>query len=333
MKRLCPTDSIDDETDRKRIRKLYFKDICMKRSTLQTTGFVISILIAQCTLAETTTLSKHDQLKIAVQKICPVSGKPLGSMGAPTKVKVGDEEIFICCQGCTQGQINRQHWATIHANFANAQGKCPVMEKALPVKPKWTIVKGQIIYICCPPCTKKIQADPGKYLAKIDAYYNASLKQSSNDPVASHTGHADERRLPASTNAIPKSRDQLRIAVQGICPVSGNRLGSMGETVKVKAGGVDLFLCCEGCRQGKVDSEHWTTIHSNIANAQGICPVMEKKLPANPASTIVNGQVVFVCCPPCTKKIEAEPAKFLAKVDSYYESSLRQQANSSTVSR
>ena len=155
----------------------------MKLFRLQTAGFAISILFAQFAFAETSTLSKHDQLKIAVQKICPVSGKPLGSMGAPTKVKVGDEEVFLCCPGCAQGQINKQHWATIHANFAKAQGKCPVMEKALPAKPKWTIVRGQIIYICCPPCTKKIEADPQKFLTKVDTYYKSSLAQQAKSPT------------------------------------------------------------------------------------------------------------------------------------------------------
>ena len=144
-----------------------------------------STLLVACLSAQTNTLSKHDQLKIATQKICPVSGNPLGSMGTPTKVRVGDEEVFLCCQGCTQGQINKQHWATIHANFAKAQGKCPVMEKTLPAKPKWTIVKGQIVYICCPPCTKKIQADPDKYLAKVGSYYTASLKQQAKSPTIS----------------------------------------------------------------------------------------------------------------------------------------------------
>ena len=34
------------------------------------------------------------------QKICPVSGKPLGDMGHPIKVIVGDQPIFLCCKGC-----------------------------------------------------------------------------------------------------------------------------------------------------------------------------------------------------------------------------------------
>ena len=50
------------------------------------------------------------------------------------------------------------------------------MKKDLPKQPKWTVVEGQIVYVCCPPCTKKIEADPETYLQKIDELYVASLK-------------------------------------------------------------------------------------------------------------------------------------------------------------
>ena len=118
----------------------------------------------------------RDQLRAAVQKICPVSGQKLGSMGTPIKVQTGKETVFLCCKGCMQRKINAKHWAAIHANIARAQTKCPVMQKVLPKNPKWTIVEGQIVYICCPPCTKKITADPKTYLQKVDQLYTASLK-------------------------------------------------------------------------------------------------------------------------------------------------------------
>ena len=119
---------------------------------------------------------KHEALCIAVQQICPVSGNKLGEHGKPIKTKVGEELVYLCCQGCLKGKIDKQHWATIHANMAKAQGKCPVMKKALPKNPKWTIVNGQIVYVCCPPCTKKIAADPKTHLKTVDTYYAAWLK-------------------------------------------------------------------------------------------------------------------------------------------------------------
>jgi hypothetical protein len=34
------------------------------------------------------------------QKVCPVTGKPLGSMGAPVKVDVAGRAVLVCCEGC-----------------------------------------------------------------------------------------------------------------------------------------------------------------------------------------------------------------------------------------
>jgi YHS domain-containing protein len=120
--------------------------------------------------------AKRDRLHAAVQKICPVSGMRLGEHGAPIKVKVGKETLFLCCKACLKRKIDPRHWAKIHANFAKAQRICPVMKHELPKKPKWTIVEGQIVYVCCPPCTKKVEADPKAYLKAIDGLYAAWLE-------------------------------------------------------------------------------------------------------------------------------------------------------------
>ncbi|MCA9212801.1 MAG: hypothetical protein KDB27_07045, partial [Planctomycetales bacterium] len=99
-------------------------------------------------------------------------------------------------------------------------------------------------------------------------------------------------------------------------------LGSMGTPHKVKVGKVEVFLCCEGCKHGKVDKQHWETIAQNMKQAQAQCPVMEKPLPDNAKSTVVNGRLVFVCCPPCTKKIAASPDTFLDEIDNLYQASI-----------
>lgn len=138
--------------------------------------FVTAVIVALSQISTAQELSRRDQLKAAVQQICPVSGNQLGAHGQPLKVKIGQEEIFLCCKGCTKGQVKPQHWATIHANFATAQGICPVMKHELPKNAKWAIVQGQIFYVCCPPCIEKIEADPATYLRKLDELYSASLQ-------------------------------------------------------------------------------------------------------------------------------------------------------------
>jgi hypothetical protein len=117
------------------------------------------------------------QIHMAVQETCPVSGGKLGSHGDPVLAKIGKEKVFLCCKECASGKLKPEHWATIHANFAKAQGICPVMKHKLPKQSKWTIVEGQIVYVCCPPCIKKIEADPKTFLKQVDELYLASLKQ------------------------------------------------------------------------------------------------------------------------------------------------------------
>lgn len=286
---------------------------------------VMMTLFAACTMtatsvAQTPPLSKYDQLKAATQKICPVSGEPLGRKGQPWKVRIGDEEIFLCCKSCTKRPINKDHWVTIHKNFAKAQGICPVMEKPLPANPKSTVVNGQTVYICCPPCSKKIQAEPRKYLTKLAGYYQLALK---SPPAKEPESSTDISKALATLS----SKDRLHAAVQRICPVSGRPLGAMGTPFKVQVGKMNVFLCCEGCKGGQINKKHWATIAQNIKSMQSKCPVMEKALPAQAKSIIVDGQLVFVCCPPCTKKIAAEQEKYLAKVDGYLMSSLKQRPN------
>jgi hypothetical protein len=45
-------------------------------------------------------LSTEDRALAEKQKICPVSGEPLGAMGAPKKISVAGHDVFICCPGC-----------------------------------------------------------------------------------------------------------------------------------------------------------------------------------------------------------------------------------------
>ena len=48
------------------------------------------------------TATAADQAGIARQKVCPVTGGKLGGMGAPVKLLVGDQPIYLCCRGCVR---------------------------------------------------------------------------------------------------------------------------------------------------------------------------------------------------------------------------------------
>ncbi|WP_165253463.1 heavy metal-binding domain-containing protein [Paludisphaera soli] len=46
-------------------------------------------------------LASDDRPRALRQKTCPVTGKPLGSMGTPGRLEVGGEVVFVCCDGCS----------------------------------------------------------------------------------------------------------------------------------------------------------------------------------------------------------------------------------------
>ena len=53
-------------------------------------------------LEEVRELSEEDLRLVELQKLCPVTGLPLGSMGTPIKIMLAGRPVFICCEGCRE---------------------------------------------------------------------------------------------------------------------------------------------------------------------------------------------------------------------------------------
>jgi membrane fusion protein, copper/silver efflux system len=47
-------------------------------------------------------LPPEDQKLAAQQKICPITGLQLGSMGVPVKITLKEQTVFLCCPGCVE---------------------------------------------------------------------------------------------------------------------------------------------------------------------------------------------------------------------------------------
>jgi Cu(I)/Ag(I) efflux system membrane fusion protein len=52
-------------------------------------------------------LAPPDRQLALAQRLCPVSGAPLGSMGVPHKLTVKGQTVFLCCKGC-ESQFNKE---------------------------------------------------------------------------------------------------------------------------------------------------------------------------------------------------------------------------------
>ncbi len=123
---------------------------------------------------------RRERLAIAVQGICPVSGESLTSHAKPQKLVNPDtkEVLYVCCEKCLKEEPNAKHLETIRRNQAKAQGKCLIMtDNEISEKSKSGIVEGRFVFVCCPPCVKKLTADSDKYLRALDDQYEIALKQ------------------------------------------------------------------------------------------------------------------------------------------------------------
>ena len=191
---------------------------------------------------------------IVRQKICPVSGKPLGSMGDPVAVDVNGQRLFVCCEGCVNAikgnpdkyAAGRPEITVTSATSADAaliaqQKVCPVMDEPLgsmgqPIK---VMVGDKPIFLCCKGCIKKIQAEPAKYLEMV---YGKRVG-----------GNTESGSVPAGTEQVRQgtfkvvAADAPFIAAQKHCPVMDEPLDAMGGPYKVNADGKAIYICCPGC--------------------------------------------------------------------------------------
>ena len=205
---------------------------------------------------------------IARQKICPVSGKPLGSMGDPVAVDVNGQKLYVCCAGCVNAvksdpakyaagrpQITVTTATQADAAAIAAQKTCPVMDEPLggmgtPIK---VMVGDKPIYLCCKGCIKKIQAEPAKYLAMV---------------------YGKGENSTATASAVPPGTAQVRegifkvvaadapfIAAQRKCPVMDEPLDAMGGPYKVNADGKAIYICCPGCaKKIAAEPQKWLAV-------------------------------------------------------------------------
>ena len=105
---------------------------------------------------------------------------------------------------------------------AEEQRICPVTDAELgTMGPSVAVeVQGKTIWTCCDACPPKVDTEPAKYLTKLTSLLS-SPSEESNAPLSP--------------------------ALQGICPVTGAKLGSMGEPVRVELGDQVVWACCVAC--------------------------------------------------------------------------------------
>ncbi len=119
---------------------------------------------------------------------CIVSGERLDAMGDPLVIKHKGREVRFCCKSCVNKfeKNPEEYLKKIDKKSIEQQtklypldtcvvlgGKLGGMGKAIDY-----MHKNRLVRFCCANCVKKFDADPAKYLAKIDA---AAIKKQLKD--------------------------------------------------------------------------------------------------------------------------------------------------------
>jgi Cu(I)/Ag(I) efflux system membrane fusion protein len=167
-------------------------------------------------------LSAEDRKLVESQRFCPVlTTSRLGSMGAPIKLQVDGQTVFVCCDACKDAALGKP--AETLAKVAKLkQGKSAPAAASPPGGVPDKVNQPETIKPAAPAKTDEVMNAPGK---GADAKIQAALAKLS----------VEDRKLAESQN---------------LCPVlETSRLGSMGKPVKIMVDGKPVFLCCEACRE------------------------------------------------------------------------------------
>lgn len=130
-------------------------------------------------------------------------------------------------------------------------------------------------------------------------------------------------------SAVPASAEEEE--VQGdvftldTCPVSGEKLGAMGDPIQYNHEGREIRFCCAGCIErfeGMADT-YLSKIDKRMVRQQkphyalSTCPVSGEKLGemGEPLNIVVGNRLVRLCCAGCENKIREDPAQYFSKID------------------
>ncbi len=100
--------------------------------------------------------------------------------------------------------------------------------------------------------------------------------------VRPSTPDDEEAKLAAVMAKLP-DEDRKLVEAQQFCPIlSDNKLGSMGEPVKVIIDGQPVFLCCAGCKKAALDHPQETLAKVVSLQKQESAPTKTAAEPARP---------------------------------------------------
>ncbi|MBX3323882.1 MAG: hypothetical protein KF757_12930 [Phycisphaeraceae bacterium] len=207
------------------------------------------------------------------------------------------------------------------AEIKPVNAMCPVGKEPIVPSAGTVEYKGKTIGICCPGCGKQFLAwdetRKDEFVALAVAHREPGME-----------GHADQdMEKPADTAAITDASWTEPYALN-TCPVSGQKLGSMGDPIVAMYDGREVRFCCGGCidKFEANQAKYWKAIDEQIIKEQlpyypvETCIVSGEPLTEHGediANNMVYGnRLLRLCCKMCEREFKADPKKFIEKLDS-----------------
>ena len=213
--------------------------------------------------------------------------------------------------------------------FANAQAEyggegasvnemCPIGKEPIVPSAGTVEYKGNTIGLCCPGCGKQFLAWNESRKDEFVTLAVAHREPGMEDHAGHGMGEPEATAVVADAWTGPYTLDT--------CPVSGHKLGSMGDPIVKKYNGREIRFCCGGCI-GKFEVDqagYWEKIDKQIVKDQlryyptDTCVVSGEPLVEDGediANNMVYGnRLVRLCCKMCERQFKADPKKFIEKL-------------------
>lgn len=239
-----------------------------------------------------------------VNTLCPVGNEPIDP-SAPT-ISYGGHEIGFCCPGCDDEFLSwsadkRDAFVARAVALKNAQPEaeapdntlCPVLRTPVdPAVPTITVGETAVGF-----------ATAGA--AREFKLWEADRQAAYARKIAAGAELGDPYTLPT-------------------CPVSGERLGEMGDPVLYYHEGRELRFCCEGC-VGTFEADpakYLKAVDAEIKRQQrdiyplSHCVVMPSdEIGEQATERVWRNRLIRLCCGGCIRKFEKDPAKYIAILD------------------
>ena len=259
-----------------------------------------------------------------INAMCPIGKEPI--IASAGTIEYAGKTIGLCCPGCGKAFLawersRRDAFVALamrgeepgqphqESTDANKDSKLAAVAHTYPLgtcivsgeelssmgEPVTWRYEGREIRLCCRRCIETFRAEPTRFIEKLDKAIVAT---------------------------------ELKHYEIGTCIVAGGKLGSMGAPVNFVHNNRLVRFCCASCipKFESAPAKFLSALDQQIIDQQSAtyplstCVVAEAELGSmgDPVDYVHGNRLVRFCCASCIPRFEAEPAKYLDKIDTAY---------------